>query len=208
MTGKRLLHWLFGLALAAPALWLGFEVYQEIQAPGTRFGADPGEAVTDFLGEWAIRLLLLALLISPLRRLTGVAALAPLRRTAGLFAFGYVVLHVLGYLGLLAAFDMGQIFADLTERTYIIAGLVAVLCLTPLAITSTRAWQRRLRRRWVSLHRLVFVAAFAALLHLFWLTRDGYGEPLVYAVALALALTERLLHWRQQRQPAAPVPSR
>lgn len=208
MTTRRLWHWLFGLALAAPALWLGAEIYQEIQAPGTRFGADPGEAVTDFLGEWAMRALLLALLVSPLRRLSGMAALAPLRRTAGLFAFGYVLLHLLGYLGLLAGFDGKQIFADLTERTYIIAGLVAVLCLTPLALTSTRGWQRRLRRRWVSLHRLVFVAAFAALLHLFWLTRDGYGEPLIYAALFAIALTERLLYWRRQRQPAEPVPAR
>lgn len=208
MTGRRLLHWLFGLLLAAPALWLGYEIYQEVGAPGTRFGADPGEAVTDFLGQWALRLLLLALLISPLRRLTGLSALAPLRRTAGLFAFGYVVAHMLGYLGLLAAFDGQQIFADFTERTYIIAGLVAVLCLTPLAVTSTRGWQRRLRQRWVSLHRLVFVAAFAALLHLFWLTRDGYGEPLLYAALFALAVGERVLNWRQRRSPAAPALSR
>lgn len=207
MAVRTTLSWLFGLLLALPALWLGYEIFQEIQAPGTRFGADPGAAVTDFLGEWALRMLLLTLLISPLRRLTGVAALAPLRRTAGLFAFGYLLLHVLGYLGLLAAFDGSQILADLTERTYIIAGLVALVCLTPLAITSTRGWQQRLRRRWVTLHRLVFVAAFAALLHLFWLTRDGYGEPLLYAGVFALALIERLLYRRRQRLPAAPVPT-
>lgn len=207
MRARSFLQPLTCLLLAAPALWLGYGIWQEVAAPGSRFGADPGEAVTDYLGLWAIRMLMLALLVTPLRRITGWSWLAPLRRTVGLFAFGYVSAHLLGYLGLLAAFDAAQIVADLTERTYIIAGMVAVLSLAPLAVTSTRAWQRRLRKRWQALHRLVFVAGFAALLHLFWLTKDGYGEPLLYAGLFTLALGERLLNWQRRRLPTAPAPS-
>lgn len=201
MSQRAALQSLACVLLALPGLWLIARVIQEVGAPGTQFGADPGEAVTEYLGEWAMRMLLLALCISPLRRLTGFAPLAPLRRTAGLFAFGYVVAHLLAYLGLLATFDLTQIAEDFTQRTYIIAGLAALTMLTPLAITSTRAWQRRLGRRWLSLHRLVFVAALAALLHLFWLTRDGYAEPLLYASIYGLALAERLFRRLRQRQP-------
>ncbi|MGI9327200.1 MAG: sulfite oxidase heme-binding subunit YedZ [Pseudomonadales bacterium] len=201
MTQRATLQTVTCVVLALPGLWLIAGVIQEIGAPGSQFGADPPEAVTDYLGEWAMRMLLLALCVSPVRRLTGLSQLAPLRRTAGLFAFGYVVAHLLGYLGLLATFDLAQIAEDFTQRTYIIAGLSALAMLTPLAITSTRAWQRRLGRRWLSLHRLVFAAALAALLHLFWLTKDGYAEPLLYAGVFALALTERLVNRLQRRQP-------
>lgn len=185
------------LLLALPAAWLLVQIAGELSAPGSRLGADPGEAVTDFLGVWAIRLLLLALAITPLRRLAGWSWLAPLRRTAGLFAFGYVVAHVLSYAGFLKGFDLQGIIGDLTERSYIIAGAVAVLALLPLAITSTRAWQRRLRSRWVQLHRLVFLAMGAALVHLLWLTRDGYGEPLLYLAIFAVLVAERLVTARR-----------
>ncbi|MEM1232252.1 MAG: ferric reductase-like transmembrane domain-containing protein [Pseudomonadota bacterium] len=194
--------------LALPALWLGWQISLELSAPGTRFGADPGEAVTDFLGEWAMRVLLLALAVSPLRRFTGWRALAPLRRTVGLFAFGYALAHVLAYAGFLKGFELSAIFGDLTERSYIIAGAVAIAALVPLAVTSTRAWQRRLRQRWQQLHRLVFVAMGAALVHLLWLTRDGYGEPLLYLLIFALLLAERGWHARQRSRASAPSRSR
>ncbi len=207
MRSRTALQLLTIVALALPAAWLVLQLAREIAAPGTQFGADPGEAVTEYLGAWSMRMLLLALCVSPLRRLTGISALAPLRRTAGLFAFGYVLAHLLSYLALLAAFDLGLIVEDFTRRRYIIVGLIALLLLVPLAITSTRAWQRRLGRRWLQLHRLVFGAALAALLHLFWLTRDGYAEPLLYAAVLTLVLAERLFNSLQRRRPVPSVPA-
>lgn len=179
------------LVCGAPLLWLGYAVAVEIGQPGAALGADPGEAVVLFLGEWGIRMLLLALAVSPLRRRLGWPALARVRRLVGLFAFAYLSLHLLAYVALLAGFDWAAIVEDLTERTYIIVGALGLLCLLPLAITSTRGWQRRLGRRWKALHRLVFAAAALGILHLSWLTKDGYGEVLFYALVFLLLMLDR-----------------
>lgn len=184
------------LLCGAPLLWLGYAVWQEIQQPGSALGADPGKAVVLYLGTWGIRMLLLALAVSPLRRLLGWPAMAKVRRLVGLFAFTYLSLHFLAYLGLLAGFDWRSIQEDLVKRSYITVGFLALLALVPLAVTSTRNWQRRLGRRWRSLHRLVFVAAALGLVHLWWLTKDGYGEVLAYGVVFLLLMGERFSQWR------------
>lgn len=191
MAGVPLPKSLVWLLCGAPLMWLGYAVVREIGQPGAALGADPGEAVVLFLGEWGIRMLLLALAVSPLRRRLGWPALARVRRLVGLFAFAYLSLHLLAYLALLAGFDWSAIAEDLTERSYIIVGALGLLCLLPLALTSTRGWQRRLGRRWKSLHRLVFAAAGLGLLHLLWLTRDGYGELLLYALVFLALMLER-----------------
>lgn len=180
------------LVCGAPLGWLVYAIVRELGAPGSVLGADPGEAVVLFLGQWGIRLLLLALAVTPLRRVLGWPALARIRRLVGLWAFAYLALHFLAYLTFLAGFDWGVILEDLTERTYIIAGALALLALVPLAVTSTRGWQRRLGRRWRLLHRLVFAAAPLGLVHLWWLTKDGYGEVLAYSVVFLLLMAARL----------------
>ncbi len=185
------------LACGAPLVWLGYAVAQEASLPGSVLGADPGKAVVQFLGRWGIRMLLVALAVTPLRRWLGWPALARVRRLVGLFAFSYLSLHLLAYLGFLAGFDWSAIVDDLTDRSYITAGFLGWLALVPLAITSTRGWQRRLRRRWVVLHRLVFAAAVLGLVHVWWLTKDGYGEAIVYAAVFLLLMSERVSRWRR-----------
>ena len=197
-------HGLFIALLSLPALWVLAAVVGELNAPGSWLGADPADALVDFLGTWALRLLLLTLAVSPLRRRLGWSFIAPWRRTAGLFAFGYLTAHLLGYAVLLNGLDWQTLLDDLTERRYIIAGMLAFALLTPLAVTSTRGWQRRLRRRWQQLHRLVFPATGAALLHLLWLTRDGYGEPLLYLGVFLVLLAERAATRQQSRRGAVP----
>jgi methionine sulfoxide reductase heme-binding subunit len=194
----RLLKPLIWLGCSAPLLWLGYAVAVEVQIPGAALGADPGEAVVHHLGEWSMRMLLLALAVTPLRRRLQWSELARVRRLVGLFAFTYVMLHFLAYLGLLAAFDWSAIVEDLTRRTYISAGALGLLALVPLAVTSTRGWQRRLGRRWRQLHRLVFVAAGLGLAHLIWLTKDGYGEVLVYTIVYLALLIERAVPQRRR----------
>ena len=125
-------------------------------------GANPIETITHVTGDWALRLLLLCLAVTPARRWLGLALLAPLRRTLGLAAFGYACLHLLTYVGLDQFFDGSALLEDVLERRFVTAGFAAFLCLLPLAVTSTRRWQRRMGRRWVSLHRLVYVAAALA----------------------------------------------
>ncbi len=180
------------IGLSGPLGWLVVAVIGEIDEPGSRLGADPGEAVVLFLGIGAIRILLLTLCLSTLRRLFGAPRLIRFRRMVGLFAFTYVLLHFLSYLALLAEFDWKIIQEDLVKRTYITVGFTALLALVPLAVTSTNNWRRRLGSNWQRLHRLVYAIAGLGLLHYFWLTKDGYGEGLLYLVLFVLLMMERL----------------
>lgn len=185
--------------LALPGVWLVFAIVGEANAPGSQLGADPVAAVVDFLGEWGLRMLLLALSVSPLRRVTGWSWLARLRRMVGLFAFTYIALHFLAFTALIVGWDWSALLTEIIERPYVTVGFAALLLLLPLAITSTAGWQRRLRRRWLQLHKLVFVAVGLGLLHLAWLTKDGYAELSLYILVFALLLGERWWHARSQQ---------
>jgi len=185
------------LLLALPLLILGYDMAGEIVAPGSRLGADPGKAVVLYLGEWSIWMLLATLAVSSTRRLTGQAKVLRFRRMVGLFAFAYLSLHFAAYLGFLAGFDGRQILEDLTERPYITVGFLALLLLLPLAVTSTNGWRRRLGRRWIRLHRLIYPAIALGLIHHFWLTKDGYSESVLYLMIFLLLMAERLMNGRR-----------
>ncbi len=165
-----------------PLTWLAWQISIEIAAPTTALGADPGEAIVHFLGLWAIRLLLLAFAISPLQKIFRQPNIGKLRRMAGVYAFVYALLHLTAYLFFYLEFAWDALLEDFVERTFITVGMLALLCLTPLAVTSTAGWQRRLRRNWKRLHRLVYPAIAFALIHLYWLTRDGFAEVFLYSV--------------------------
>jgi methionine sulfoxide reductase heme-binding subunit len=161
-------------------------------------GANPVEAITHETGHWALRLLLASLLVTPLRRGLGWPALAPYRRTLGLLAFVYATLHLATYAGLDLALDAAALAEDLRERPFVAAGLAAWAALVPLAVTSTRAVQRRLGRHWRTLHRLAYLAPALAVLHFLWLVKADLREPLVYAGLLAGILAARLLPVRRR----------
>jgi sulfoxide reductase heme-binding subunit YedZ len=186
MERRNLYHGgIVGLALL-PALRLAYGLATD------SLGPDPVEDLTHTSGDWALRLLLATLAITPLRRL-GLRALAPFRRTLGLLAFGYATLHLLVYVGLDQGLALDFIWEDVREHPYVMLGFAAFLCLVPLAVTSTRTWIRRLGRRWVELHRLAYVAAVAAVLHFLWLVKADLREPLCYAALLAALFAARLL---------------
>ena len=154
-------------------------------------GANPIETITHVTGDWTLRFLLLCLAITPARRWLGLAVLAPLRRTLGLTAFVYACLHLLTYVGLDQFFDGSALLEDVLERRFVTAGFAAFLCLVPLAVTSTRRWQRRLGQRWVSLHRLAYAAAALGVVHYLWLTKADLRAPLLHAAILAALLLAR-----------------
>lgn len=158
-------------------------------------GVNPIEAVTHRTGDWTLRLLLATLALTPLRRLSGWAWPLRLRRMVGLFAFFYACLHLLTYLWLDQFFAWGRIVEDVIERPFITLGMLAFLGLVPLALTSTRGMQRRLGRRWKTLHRLVYPVAILGVLHFWWLVKADVREPLVYALILAVLLGVRLAGW-------------
>lgn len=142
-----------------------------------------------------MRFLLATLAITPLRRLLGFARLAPYRRTFGLIAFTYASLHFLTYAVLDLWGAWGTLFEDIAKRPYITVGFAGFAALIPLALTSTRASIKRLGKRWVQLHRLVYAAAMAGCLHFLWLVKKDVREPLIYAAILAALFAARAVPW-------------
>jgi sulfoxide reductase heme-binding subunit YedZ len=155
-------------------------------------GVNPAETLQLETGVWALRFLVVTLAITPIRRITGWNRVIQYRRMLGLFAFFYACLHFLTYLVLDRYFDVPGILADIAKRPFITAGMVALVLMVPLAITSTTGWIRRLGRRWQVLHRLVYVSGLAAAVHYIWKVKVAVGPPVYYAVAIALLLAFRM----------------
>jgi sulfoxide reductase heme-binding subunit YedZ len=160
-------------------------------------GVNPIEFITRFTGSWTLIILITSLAATPLRRLTGWNDLIKFRRMLGLFAFFYALLHFSTYLVLDLFFDFRAIGKDILKRPYITAGFIAFVVMIPLAITSTAAMIRRLGKRWQQLHRLVYVAAIAGVIHFYWLVKADISRPAQYGAVLALLLGYRLfVKWR------------
>jgi sulfoxide reductase heme-binding subunit YedZ len=185
------------LALAPLAILLA-QVWSVARTGGDALGADPVAEIEHRLGLWALRFLMLALAVTPLRQLTGKPLLVRFRRMLGLYAFFYVCLHFAAYLGLDLRGYWAQVFEDIAKRPYITVGFAAWLLLLPLALTSTTGWIRRLGRNWARLHKLVYAVGVLAVLHFWWLVKSDIREPALYAGILAV-----LLGWRAWKALAA-----
>ncbi len=163
--------------------------------------ANPIEFLNRYLGEWALKFVIFALAITPLRGLTGWAGLTRFRRLLGLFAFFYVVLHLSSYVGLDQYFDWNAIWLDITKRTYITVGMVAAVILLALAVTSTKGMIKRIGgKNWNRLHKLVYLAAAAGCLHFFMMRKGVQLEPLMYGGAVLLLLGYRLVGYLKKRR--------
>ena len=163
--------------------------------------ANPIEFLTRFTGSWALILLLASLFVSPLRKLFGWNNLIKYRRMLGLFAFFYALLHFSTYMVLDHFFDFQAIFKDIVKRPYVTAGFTGFVLMIPLAITSTAAMIRRLGKRWQQLHRLVYVAAIAGVVHFYWLVKADIRRPVQYGAVLLVLLACRLVMTWAQRWP-------
>ncbi len=157
-------------------------------------GANPIEYITRSTGWWILSFLMLTLLVTPLRRLTGWNWLLRLRRMLGLYAFFYVCLHFSIYIWLDQFFDLHDIIKDIAKRPFITIGFAGFVLLIPLAVTSTHAMVRRLgSKRWQALHRLVYVIAILGVIHFWWLVKKDITEPLIFAFVLAILLGVRAM---------------
>ena len=169
-------------------------------------GANPVEFVQHATGDWTLRFLVFTLSITPLRRLLGIPELIRFRRMLGLFAFFYVCLHFLTYIGPDQSFNLGGMWKDVQKRRYITVGFTAFVLLIPLAFTSTAGWIRRLGgRRWQLLHRAIYVSAVCGVIHYYWLVKSDVRKPLFYGALVALLLLWRLAGWFSRRRSQAPV---
>lgn len=184
---SRLIKPLVFIAALAPGVWL------VVAALSDSLGANPIEAVTRSLGDWALRFLLLTLAITPLRRVAGWRWLSGYRRMLGLYSFFYASLHLLSYVVLDQFFYWPEIGADILMRPFITVGMLSYLLLIPLAFTSTGGWMHRLGRNWQRLHRLVYLCATGAVVHFYMLVKADTREPLIYAALLAVLLASRVI---------------
>jgi methionine sulfoxide reductase heme-binding subunit len=190
-------------ACAIPAAQLAYQAYIG------DLGVNPIEYITRFTGSWALIILIASLAVTPLRRLSGRNELVKFRRMLGLFAFFYAALHFATYMGLDLFFDFGAIGKDILKRPYITVGFLAFVIMVPLAATSTAGMIRRLGKRWQQLHRLVYVAAIAGVIHFYWLVKADITRPAQYGAVLGLLLGFRLfVKWRSGRKAPAVIRSK
>ena len=196
---QRLLKALLFLACLIPLgrlVW--FAIYGGL-------GANPIEFVTRSTGTWTLTFLLITLSVTPLRRLTGRNELIRYRRMLGLFAFFYVCLHFTTYIWWDQFFDWAAIVKDVVKRPFITVGFACFVLLIPLAATSTHAMQRRLKRRWQQLHRLVYLIAIGGVVHYWWLVKKDITQPLIYGLVLSVLLGFRVVYSLRQRAAMKPA---
>ena len=156
-------------------------------------GFNPLETVARYTGDWTLRFLIATLMITPLRRVPGLNFLIKFRRMLGLFAFFYGTQHFLHYLAVDKIWDWDEIYGDFTMRRFYIFGLIGWLAMLPLAITSFNAAIRWMGgKRWQMLHRLVYVAGLAGVIHYFMQGKAANPEPLIYCAIMVLLLLYRV----------------
>jgi len=184
------------VACLAPLVWLAARLFLRVG----EVVADPAAEVEHILGKTGLNILLLTLAITPIRLLTGQNWLLRFRRLLGLFAFFYLSLHLLAFITLDLRFDWGRIVGEIVLRPYLTIGMLAFALMLPLAVTSTRGMQRRLGRKWVSLHRLVYPIAILGVWHFWWQVKADIREPAIYASILGVLLGYRVWRSWQRRQ--------
>jgi sulfoxide reductase heme-binding subunit YedZ len=185
-TQDNLVYAVVWLACFAPLLWLAWRVFSD------DLGANPIEALIRQIGVWGLRLLLVGLAVTPAARILKKPRLVRFRRTIGLFAFSYICLHLLTYIGVDLFFDWVQLWKDILKRPFITLGMLAFALLIPLAVTSTNGMIRRLgRATWQRIHWLIYLIVPLGVAHYYLLVKADHRPPLVYAAILAV-----LMGWR------------
>ena len=196
LLALRVVMW---LSCLAPAAWLAAGAFLGW------LGVNPIEKLTHVTGMTALVILLVTLAVTPARRLTGWNALIKIRRPLGLFAFFYAVLHFSVWMVLDLNFRLEWVWEDIVERPYITVGFTALVLLTPLAVTSTKGWIRRLGKRWATLHRLAYVATGLGLVHFYWLVKADVRLPLLLIAIFVVLMGFRVARWVEKRRA---VPTR
>jgi sulfoxide reductase heme-binding subunit YedZ len=188
---SRWLAWLVISACMIPAAWGVYALVSDLTRGTILLSAEPIKELEHFYGDWILRFLIVTLLVTPIRKVSGANWLQKYRRRFGLIAFTYAALHLLVYVFLDVQLDWATLGEDLSKRWYIIVGMSAFLILLTLAITSTTGWVKRLGKRWVKLHKLVYLAVILGTLHYWMSVKRDIRLPATYALIFAVLLGYR-----------------
>lgn len=190
---KFLLKPLVFVLCLLPAGYMFYAVYLAYTGGENLLGPDPPKTLSLETGEWAIRMLVLSLAISPIRYLFNTPSVWKYRRMIGLYAFFYASLHLFVFLMFLLQWQWTEIGKEILERPYITLGFSAFILMVPLGMTSFDYAQRKLGRNWKRIHRIVYPISILAVLHVVWIVRSSYGDAVLYGGLVFLFLGYRLL---------------
>lgn len=160
-----------------------------------QLGANPAEALIRSTGDWTIRVLCVVLFITPLRVMSKTPALLRFRRMIGVSVFAYASLHLFCYAGFDMGFDWDDIANDIFKRPFILVGFVGWICLGALALTSNNLAIKKMgAKNWQTLHMLVYVIAFLAVIHFYWMksAKHNFTEVIIYGAILGTLLLWRI----------------
>jgi sulfoxide reductase heme-binding subunit YedZ len=201
-VGRRTVHWLkvvTHVGALTPLVLLAWMFWQN------QLGPVPVKAVIRLLGRYALALLLLSLVPTVVRTVTGFGTVMQMRRPLGLYAFFYASLHFLAFIGLDFGFRLGLIVTTILESRREIVGLVALGILGLLALTSIRSLMGQLGKTWKTVHRLVYAAGVLVMFHYIWNYKEWRTWPTVAGGVLAVlfiarvpAVTAFLRRWRRE----------
>ena len=181
-------------ACLIPLLWLFVDIALD------NLGSNPIQALHIRLGDWSLRFLCVTLAITPIQTMTKWRGMTDYRQMFGLYAFFYGTLHLLTYLVVDHNLEWAIIGTDIIESSYIWFGVVAYLIVLALAITSPKWVMKRMGKSWKKLHRLIYIASIAAIIHYFWQLKGNLAEPLLYLIIILFLLGFRILTWLTKRQ--------
>jgi sulfoxide reductase heme-binding subunit YedZ len=185
------------VASLAPAAWGAYAFISDWKRGTVLLGAEPVKELEHYLGDWTLRFLVITLAITPIRRTSKWNWVQKYRRRFGLIAFTYASLHLLTYALIDVQIDWSVMIEDVTKRWYITIGMTAFLMMLALAVTSTAGSIKRLGKKWVKLHQLVYAIAILGTIHFWMSVKKDIREPLTYALIFAALLGYRV--WLSQR---------
>ena len=186
----KVIVWLLASIPLVRLFWLGFH---------NTLGANPIEFVEHSTGTWALVFLLLSLSMTPIRLLTGQVWQIQIRRQLGLWMFFYACLHIITYVWLDFSFLFDEMINDVFEHPRILVGFAAFVLTIPLGVTSNSYMMKKLKAKWKTLHKLVYLIAILAVLHFLLLVKKDLTEPIYYAVALAILFGIRLYYQAKKK---------
>lgn len=183
--------WILAFIPLMRIVWFGFT---------DNLGANPIEFIEHSTGTWALVFLLLSLSMTPIRLLTGQVWQIQLRRLLGLWMFFYACMHITTYIWLDFGFLFDEMLEDVFEHPRILVGFVAFVMTIPLALTSNSFMMKKLKTKWKTLHKTVYLIAILAVLHFLLLVKRDLTEPIYYALALTILLGIRVyFHYKKRK---------